>query len=205
MTAQMARDHWHPPDIAGRLIVLRRHVPANLDAVISWYRDPELAHLSRYQTQPMDRDGIEHLFRTRLLDPEAFAYAIHMRPTDRLVGLATFSNLDPDNGSALFHITIGERDAWGRGMGSEATALMVGHAFEVLGLHRVGLSVFAFNLRAIRAYERVGFRPEGRLREAIWRDGRFWDEIQMGLLADEWQAAKQQSQRVDDQMTTAAG
>ena len=205
MTARMARDQWHPIDIAGRLVVLRRHVPANLEAVIRWYRDPELARLSRYQTQPMDTDEVEHFFRTRLLSPDAFAYAIHERATDRLVGLATFSNLDPDNGSALFHITVGERDAWGRGMGTEATALMVGHAFEVLGLHRVGLSVFAFNRRAIRAYERVGFRPEGRLREAIWRDGRFWDEIQMGLLADEWLAARRQGNRVDDQMTTPAG
>jgi RimJ/RimL family protein N-acetyltransferase len=205
MTAQMARDHWHPTDIAGRLVVLRRHVPANLDAVIRWYRDPELARLSRYQTQPMDRDEIEHFFRSRLLSPDAFAYAIHERSSERLVGLATFSNLDPDNGSALFHITIGERDAWGQGMGSEATTLMVGHAFEVLGLHRVGLSVFAFNLRAIHAYERAGFRPEGRLREAIWRDGRFWDEIQMGLLADEWHAARREARREDGHLTTAAG
>ena len=205
MTAQMARDHWHPTDITGRLVVLRRHVPANLEAVIRWYRDPEVARLSRYQMAPMDGDEVEHFFRTRLLSPDAFAYAIHERGTDRLIGLATFSNLDPDNGSALFHITIGERDAWGQGMGTEATSLMVGHAFEVLGLHRVGLSVFAFNLRAIRAYERVGFRPEGRLREAIWRDGRFWDEIQMGLLADEWLASRRPARPVDDHLTTAAG
>ena len=49
---------------------------------------------------------------------------------------------------------------------------MVDHAFTSLGLHRVALSVFAFNERAIRAYERVGFTIEGRAREAIWRDGR---------------------------------
>ena len=205
MTAQMARDHWHPPELAGRQVVLRRHVPANLEAVARWYRDPELARLSRYQTQPMDHDEVEHFFRTRLLSSESFAYAIHERTTDRLIGLATFSNLDPDNGAALFHITIGERDAWGQGMGTEATELMVGHAFEVLGLHRIGLSVFAFNMRAIRAYEHVGFRSEGRLREAIWRDGQFWDEIQMGLLADEWHAARRQARRVDDQLSTTAG
>jgi RimJ/RimL family protein N-acetyltransferase len=65
---------------------------------------------------------------------------------------------------------------------------MLEHAFVRLGLHRVGLSVFAFNERAIRAYRKVGFREEGRLREAIWRDGRYWDELQMGILADEWRA-----------------
>ena len=60
MTAQMARDHWHPPEMTGRQVVLRRHVPANLEAVARWYRDPELARLSRYQTQPMDHDEVEH-------------------------------------------------------------------------------------------------------------------------------------------------
>jgi RimJ/RimL family protein N-acetyltransferase len=61
-------------------------------------------------------------------------------------------------------------------------------AFEDLGLYRVGLAVFEFNRRAIRAYEKAGFRVEGRLREAIVRDGRRWDEISMGVVAPEWRA-----------------
>ena len=67
---------------------------------------------------------------------------------------------------------------------------MLGHAFENLELHRVGLSVFSYNTRAIRAYEKVGFRHEGRLRDAIQRDGRYWDEIQMGILREEWLARR---------------
>ena len=94
-----------------------------------------------------------------------------------------------DNGSVLFHITIGERDAWGRGLGTETTQLMLAHAFERLALHRVGLTVFSYNTRAIRAYEKAGFRIEGRLRDAITRDGHYFDEVQMGILAGEWLAA----------------
>ena len=63
----------------------------------------------------------------------------------------------------LFHISIGEPDAWGQGYGTEATGLMLWLAFERIGLHRVGLSVFSFNERAIRSYEKAGFRLEGRL------------------------------------------
>ena len=180
------RERWQPGEIVGRRIVLRRHRAENLAVVSRWYRDPEVARLTRYQTRPMPREEVERFFQTRLLGPDSVAYAIHVRLTDRLIGLTTFSSLDPDNGSVLFHITLGERDVWGQGYGTEAASLMLAHAFERLGLHRVGLSVFSFNERAIRSYEKAGFRIEGRLRDAIARDGRYWDEIQMGALRPEW-------------------
>jgi RimJ/RimL family protein N-acetyltransferase len=68
---------------------------------------------------------------------------------------------------------------------------MVAHAFTRLALHRVALTVFEFNTRAIRAYQKCGFAIEGSARGAIFRDGRFWDEIHMSILADEWEARRQ--------------
>ncbi len=50
--------------------------------------------------------------------------------------------------------------------------------------------MFAFNERAIRAYRKAGFNVEGRAREAIWRDGRFWDELSMSILENEWRASR---------------
>ena len=111
------------------------------------------------------------------------------RPTGS-IGTCAFSQLDGDNGSALYHITIGEKDAWGHGFGTEATRLMVDHAFETLGLHRIALNVFEFNERAIRAYLRCGFVVEGRSRESIWRDGRWWDELAMSILESDWRVAR---------------
>jgi RimJ/RimL family protein N-acetyltransferase len=181
---------WNPSVIGGRAVILRRHRPQNLETVARWYRDDELARLTRYSMRPMSGEEIDRFFQTRLRSPEAVAYGIHERATDRLIGLTTFSALDPDNGSVLFHITIGERDAWGRGFGTEAAELMLWLAFDRIGLHRVGLSVFAFNERAVRSYLKAGFRVEGRLRESIQRDGRYWDEVQMGVLREEWQARR---------------
>ncbi len=184
------RDDWNPDRIEGRLVELRRHTPANLPTVLRWYADPEIARLTRYSTRPMPTEEVERFFQARLLSTESVAYGIHLRPSGRLVGLTTFSSLDPDNGSVLFHITIGERDAWGQGYGTEAAQLMLWLAFERIGLHRVGLTVFSFNERAIRSYEKAGFRVEGRAREAIARDDRYWDEVQMGILRDEWLALR---------------
>jgi RimJ/RimL family protein N-acetyltransferase len=190
LRSELDREHWHPAAIRGRLVLLRRPQPDDLPAVRRWYSDAEIARLTRYQTRPMSEPEIDMFFRGRLLAPDALAYTIAELPTERQVGFTTFSGLDPDNGSVTYHVTIGERDAWGRGLGTETTELMLDHAFARLGLHRVGLTVFAFNERAIRAYEKAGFRVEGRLREAVKREGRFWDEVAMGVLRDEWLARR---------------
>ena len=178
---------WQPEAIEGSLVTLRRHRPDNLAAFRRWYADSEVARLTRYQQSTITPEEIDRFFYARILGPDAMAMAIHVRGTDRLIGTCAFSQLDGDNGSTLYHITIGEHDAWGKGYGTEATDLMLTHAFTQLGLHRVGLTVFEYNERALRSYEKSGFVIEGRAREAIFRDGRYWDEIQMSVLIDEWE------------------
>jgi len=186
----MAHRSWFPEEVTGANVVLRRHVPGNIRAFQRWYSDPEVVRLTRYQDGPMRPEEIERFFAARALGADSLAMAIHLRTGDRLIGTCALSQLDSDNGSALFHITIGEKDAWGRGYGTEATRLMLDHAFAGFGLHRIGLSVFSFNERAIRSYRSCGFVVEGRAREAIWRDGRWWDEIAMSVLDSDWTARR---------------
>jgi len=184
----MVHRRWFPELLTGERVVLRRHQPANLRAFQRWYADPAVVRLTRYQDGPMRPEEIERFFAVRALGADSLAMAIHIRDDDRLIGTCALSQLDADNGSALFHITIGETDAWGHGYGTEATRLMIDHAFGALGLHRVGLTVFAFNERAVRAYRSVGFVVEGRAREAIWREEQWWDEIAMSILHADWKA-----------------
>lgn len=186
----MVPRNWFPEVLTGELVTLRRHAPQNVAAFRRWYADPEIARLARYQQAPMRPDEIDRFFAARVVGPDALAMAVHERATNRLVGTCAFSQLDGDNGSALYHITIGESDAWGRGYGTEATRLMIDHAFGTLGLHRIALFVFEFNERAIRAYRRVGFVVEGRSRESVWRDGRWWDELAMSILESDWRRAR---------------
>jgi RimJ/RimL family protein N-acetyltransferase len=196
---------WFPKALEGRTVVLRPHTSRNVAAFTRWYADPEVARLTRYQDGPMRADDVRRFFEARVTGSGSLALAIHLRDSDRLIGTCAFSQLDGDNGSALFHITIGEKDAWGHGYGTEATQLMVDHALGTLGLHRVALAVFAFNERAIRAYQRVGFTIEGRAREAIWRDGRYWDEIHMALLDTEWRRLRDERAAPDARWDGADG
>jgi RimJ/RimL family protein N-acetyltransferase len=203
----MVHRSWFPASLEGPRVVLRRHAPENLRAFLRWYADTNVVRLTRYQDAPMRPDEIRRFFEARVIGPESLAMAIHIRATDRLIGTCALSQLDADNGSVLYHITIGERDAWGRGYGTEATRLMLDHTFGTLHLHRVSLAVFAFNERAIRSYRRAGFVPEGRSREAIWRDGQWWDEITMSILEPEWQArrALDAAAEADDVRSLAGG
>ena len=152
---------WFPEVLTGSRIVLRRHVPENVSWFRKWYADPEIARLARYQEAPMRADEIERFFAARVVGTGRAGDGDPRARGDRLVGTCAFSQLDADNGSSLYHITIGEKDAWGQGYGTEATQLMLDHAFGTLGLHRIALFVFEFNERAIRTYKRCGFVSKG--------------------------------------------
>jgi ribosomal-protein-alanine N-acetyltransferase len=114
--------------------------------------------------------------------------AIVAREGDVHVGNIGLHRIDWQNRCAEYGVVIGERDFWGRGIGTEATRLICRHGFDRLGLHRIWLGVFATHEVAIRMYERIGFKVEGTMREEILRDGRYLDKVIMGLLAGELSA-----------------
>lgn len=74
----------------------------------------------------------------------------------------------------------------GQAYGTEAITWMLDWAFGTAGLHRVELAVLGWNEQAHKLYERVGFREEGRKKRNLWKSGRWWDEIFMGIVEDEW-------------------
>ncbi|MGH2901420.1 MAG: GNAT family N-acetyltransferase, partial [Solirubrobacteraceae bacterium] len=117
--ARVGSRAWFPDAIEGDSVVLRKHVPENVSAFRRWYADPEVARLARYQDAPMRLDEIDRFFQLRALGTESLTMAIHDRATDRLIGSCAFSQVDGENGSAMYHITIGEKDMWGRGYGTE--------------------------------------------------------------------------------------
>ncbi|HXQ36514.1 MAG TPA: GNAT family protein, partial [Anaerolineales bacterium] len=79
-----------------------------------------------------------------------------------------------------------ERDFWGRGYGTDVMKVILRYAFMEINLRRVTLSVFEYNPRAVRSYEKAGFVHEGRMRQFLNREGKRWDMLFMGILRDEW-------------------
>lgn len=119
-------------------------------------------------------------------------FMIRTLADDRLIGECDLSDFNWPVGNAWVGIGVGERDFWGQGYGTDAMRLLVRYGFEELGLRRISLTVFEYNVRARRSYEKIGFQLEGTARQAIQRAGKRWDMYYMGILRREWDEDKQQ-------------
>ena len=116
------------------------------------------------------------------LSKEEFVFAIVKCDNDELIGNVGLQNIDYKNGNAELGIFIGEEDNLSKGYGSEAIKLLLNYAFNNLRLHNIMLTVYADNLRAIKAYTKCGFKEFGRRREALFRDGHYIDVIYMEIV-----------------------
>ena len=95
---------------------------------------------------------------------------------------------------AFVGLGIGEREFWGRGYGTDVMKVILRYAFLEVNLQRVTLNTFEYNPRAVRSYEKAGFRHEGRERQFLNREGRRWDLLYMGILRDEWMKLQEEKE-----------
>jgi len=146
--------------------------------------DPEVTRLTGTHATFTD-EQIRDYYATRNAQTDRLDLAIEDRATGSLVGEAVLNDWDRANRSCGCRIALftGDRD---RGLGTEATQLIVGYGFAQLGLHRISLEVYAFNPRARRLYEKASFVAEGVLRDALYWDGEWVDAVVMSALAPEW-------------------
>ncbi len=112
--------------------------------------------------------------------------AILAKPDYELIGVISLAKIDWVSRNAELGVFIGNKELWGQGLGTEAIILLLDYVFNVLSLAKVYLRVLEYNKRAIRAYEKVGFKIVGRLRKHRFRGGKYWDEIIMEIFADEF-------------------
>lgn len=105
---------------------------------------------------------------------------------EKPIGFVGLDAINWISGDSWVGIGIGERDYWGKGYGTDAMQVILRYAFCQLNLHRVSLSVFDYNPRAIRSYEKAGFVREGVEPQFLEREGKRWDIILMGILRSEW-------------------
>jgi len=188
--AQPAHHQDHPLVIAltGDNVALGPPHRGILPLMAKWDNDVALSLLAGDPARPRTPEASEAEYESYSKGERGdwALFILYERATLRPIGIAELTGINLAHRTADYGIRIGESDCWGKGYGTEATALMLDYAFSALGLHNVMLSVHGFNERAIRAYQRAGFRVVGRRRQAHRIGGRVYDEIFMDCLAPDF-------------------
>ena len=169
--------------IEGERVQLRRMGPQDAADVVRLRSDPDVQAQLFSERPPT---VAEHLRWLADVDArgDRHEFMIVERTSGRSVGTIGLSRIDPTHRRAEYGVLIGEPGARGKGLASEASRLLLDHAFRTLGLGRVYLHVFSDNEAAVRLYERVGFLREGLLHRHVYKGGRFHDVVVMAAVRD---------------------
>ncbi|HEY9475871.1 MAG TPA: GNAT family protein [Mycobacteriales bacterium] len=170
------------PVLHGPRVRLEPMCDRYFDGIWPMFSEPETMRLTGTHRR-FSSEEIRHWVATRPDQHDRADWVIVRREDDAVLGEAVLNEFDPHNESVNYRIGLVGPAVFGLGYGTEATRLVLDHAFDVAGLHRVSLEVYDFNPRAQRVYEKCGFRREGTHREALRWDGRWHDAISMAILS----------------------
>ncbi|MFE7443296.1 GNAT family N-acetyltransferase [Streptomyces chartreusis] len=175
------------PVLTGDRTVLRPFTEADAAVMAEIIEDPEVVRFTGEASEEFSLERLRSWYGSRSAQNDRLDLAVTDRATGELVGEVVLYEWDATARSCTFRTLVGPRGR-GRGIGTEATRLIVGHGFEQLGLHRIQLEAYGHNPRVLRVYEKAGFVAEGVRREADFRDGQWLDWVMMAVLDHEWAA-----------------
>ncbi len=174
--------------LKGKLVTLRPLSLKDAADYCRWLADPELTQfLSRWHHQgpPTLKEERKWLMEDKK-DKKNLAFAIDTAFGVH-IGTVSLKNIDQENKNAEYGIFIGDKKYWGQGFGTEAGKLIIDYGFKKLKLHMIYLRYIAYNVRGEKSYKKIGFKKAGRIRQAIYLNKCFHDQIRMDLLRSEWQ------------------
>ena len=176
------------PTLTGRRVLLREARPDDGDALFRHTSDPEVTRFLAFEPPAALDDTLAFLARSveyRRQDRE-YVFIIENIERDEPVGVISLRHLDREMASAQVGTWVA-RPLWGEGVNTEAKELLLGYGFGPLALHRIEARIVTTNLRSQRAFEKLGARREGVLRESFPKQGRFLDTYLYAILSHEWQ------------------
>ena len=176
----------------GELVRLTAEEPETRAKIeVAWNRDSEYQRLAEMGPAMMPSEkALKEWFEKQAekgFEQKRYSFAARTLDGDKLVGFFSLW-VDLIHSEAWVGIGIGDRDFWGKGYGTDMMKLCLQYAFTELNMHRVSLGLHAYNARALKTYEKVGFRFEGTTRKDTMREGKRTDGFWMGILRDEWNA-----------------
>jgi diamine N-acetyltransferase len=171
--------------LVGERILLRPFSKRDLPHIQRWSTDAELRKLIG-RVAPMSEAEAERFYKDLRVDKDRIWFVIVLKRNNRVIGEAGLLRMFRPWRNTDMTIIIGEKDAWGKGYGTEAGHLLLDYAFNRLGFHRISIGVVGFNKRALRFWESLGFKKEGVERDEYFYDNVYSDGIMMSILENEF-------------------
>lgn len=175
------------PFLCGERVYLRPIEKEDLPILRAWANDPEIRRLTG-EVMPMSQAGAEQFLEKVKADESRVWLVVVLKENDRVIGESGLLRIFYPWRTADLTIILGEKFSWGKGYGREAIRLLMDFAFGELALHRLSIGVVGFNERALRFYEKVGFKREGIQRDGYFYNHEFSDFVMMSILEDEFRA-----------------
>jgi RimJ/RimL family protein N-acetyltransferase len=176
----------------GKLVRLSAFDPQEMSKVFPrWHRNSEFLRLLNSSARPMLSQKAEAKWMEEEageISPASYYFSIRTLAEDKVIGELGLAVVNWSGRDAFVGLGIGETEYWSKGYGTDVMKVLLRFAFAEINLQRVTLTVFQYNPRAIRSYEKAGFRHEGCMRKYLNREGQRWDELYMGILREEWLA-----------------
>ncbi len=172
--------------IKGEKVALRPMKPDEVELIHEWANTPDVMPFwygKKKSLEQIKEDWKPDYFSDE--DPfsgRCFAIELNKKP----IGMIIYNRIDRENRSTDIDILIGKKEHWGKGFGVDALRTFIGFLFKTYNLNRIWLATYVYNRRAIRAYEKVGFKKEGILREDALINGKFVDSILFSILRREF-------------------
>jgi RimJ/RimL family protein N-acetyltransferase len=173
--------------LEGKDIVLRGFEREDLQHLYRWVNDPEVTYYMFMGDRPSTIEDLAEIWEKERKSPTDIVFAIIEKAGGKVVGTCGLYCINFISRHAELRIVIGEKDFWGKGLGTETLRLMISYAFDKLNLNKVWLGGNADNTAAIRCYEKAGFTREGVLRQEIYRNGKYYDAIRLSILREEYE------------------
>lgn len=173
--------------LRGDVVRLRSLSEKDLPKLVSWWNDPAWKPYQSGVVAPSSDMSVAEQFRSWSKNNNSgdFGFSIEEIKTGQLLGHVTLWGIDPVVRIGNIGIIIGGEHV-DQGFGTDAIRVLLRFSFEELRVNKVELCVWEFNLRAAHVYKRLGFKTEGVRREATFHNGRYWSQIQMGMLNSEY-------------------
>jgi RimJ/RimL family protein N-acetyltransferase len=171
----------------GQKVRLREYRKEDIPLRLIYINDPEIGiSLTPDIPFPMTLHEEEKWFQSLTAISDTYKFAIESLEDNKFIGGCNINGVDWKNSVATIGIFIGSKEHRGKGCGTDAMKVLIEFIFMQMNINKIRLTVYSYNQAALRCYEKCNFRIEGVLRQEIYRDGKHYDKIAMGLLREEY-------------------